>query len=732
MSTRQRVTHVGVLALVSLVVGLVVWILVEFLVPDSARIELDPRDRAPSATATFAPSPAPSSDAATSRELESTAEVLVDTRPGEPVGEIDRDLCLHGRVLDSRRAPIAGATVEVFLPEAREFSVLDLDYHGAIERLTRRNTDVDGRFAFVLERGRPVDLKVSAGRSATSWVPNCYAGERVEVVLDQGCTLTGRITRSADGTPVAGAKLRVFRLGGPSNVSFHETTNARGEYRFQGLPADRMELEVLPMREQAPPWIDLEFGADGTLVKDFSLEPGLVVRGQVTDATTGKPIERAEIGEGWTFRRSVWTDAAGRYELSGFGSPGVSDVHVRADGYGKQGRQNFPPPIDGSLAVDFALAPARRAVGRILDAKGASVHGAYVAAVASGDTEEGQLTDWPSTRCGADGRFELRNLNPRLRHVLFVREPGLATVVYDFPVAESVEEVLDLGDVVLPEAATLLGRVVDERGEGVPGVEVVLSGWNHDRFRWASDERLGGHYVGRRRGRSDDLGRFSFADLPAGSFQLKSRASGRTSSVDVAVEIAEGETHGAVDVLMPAGETIEGTVVNERGEGIPGIWISVHGTDGTAGSDATTRSKEEGRFQIRGLLPGKYRLQVHHFGSDESDPRDLYLPVELKDVEAGSRDLRIEMSTGSSIRGVLLDAVGAPVARTFVQARIPGIVAAWGASTDRDGRFTLVVPANAVVELIAPGHERPPGAEVLATGIAAGSTDVILRLPSPR
>jgi len=682
----------------------------------------------------------PLPEAVATRDLEmETGAPAADAQPGESDAEIERELILHGRVVDASAEPIVGATVEVFLPSAREFSVLDLDYHREIVKLTETRSDLEGRFEIRLERGRAVDLKVAADGTASRWVPDRYAGERVEVVLDQGCTLRGRITRAVDGAPVAGAALRVFRLGGPNTVSFRGATDAAGEYRLDGLPRDRMVLEVVPERERCPGWIELEFGADRTLVKDVAVESGIVVRGRVTDATDGHPLEGAVVGEGWTFRRSVRTDAAGEFELPGFGSEGVHDVHVRAEGYGRQLREKLAPAVEGVIEADFALAPARRATGRVIDSARTPIAGAYVAAVASEFTDDGQLAEWPSTRTGADGRFELGNLHPMLRHVLFVRARGLATVVYDFPPEEVAATRLELGEVVVPPAATLLGRVVDDRGDGVADVEVTLIGHNADRFRWLEEPgravKVAGSYVDSRTGRTDDRGCFQFTDLPAGSFHVKARARGRPSSADVAVDLAEGELRRGVDVLMPAGERIGGRIVAISGAGIPGVRIFASAIEGGR-SSASARSGEDGAFEIAGLLPGRYRLQVQYFGMGGSDDRELLLPVDVESVEAGRRDLRIEMRPGASIEGVVLDADGALVAGAWVIAAIPAGEEAnqgsWSATTDREGRFTVVVPRGAAVDLAVQrgrsGRQVRNGT-VIAAGIAAGSKSVILRLP---
>lgn len=654
--------------------------------------------------------------------------------PGETVEEVDPELSLHGIVQDQHGVSIPGALVEVLVPPAREFTVLDLDYNRQLDELRKTKSDQAGTFAVKLERGRPVDLRVSAKGFATRWVPDRYAGERVVVVLTQGCVLKGRLTRSDDGSAVEGATMRVFRYGGPNSVSFKTTSDGDGSYRIDGLPADRMVLEVLPLRDRSCQWLHLEFGADGTLVKDIVVERGILVHGHVTDARSGAPIVGAEIGEGWTFRRSAKTDATGAYELPGFGSPGVQDVHVRAEAYGRQQRQNPTSAGDGSIQLDFALVAARRVRGRVLSSSHDAVDGAYVAAVASEfQRSGGQRAEWPSTRTGPDGRFEVNNLTPDLGHTLFVQKHGAAAVVYDLPAAEMTTPDLDVGDVVLPPAATLLGRVKDDEGHEVADVEVHLIGFNSDRYRWldAGEARRPstGDYVESRRARSDDLGRFSFADLPSGEFKVQVQPRGRIAPGGVTVKIAEGETKSDVVITIPVGAAIAGRIVGPSGAGISGAWIHVESRD----QYVSAESASGGNFEIRGLAPGRYKLQARLFESRAAGGNELLLPAELVDVEAPVRDLRVELKTGAAIRGVLLDDQRRPVQSVWVQAKERGGERTWSDDTDRDGKFSITVPDGVDVELSV--LRRSAGGFLgnedgtLAAGTAADLREVTLSLP---
>jgi hypothetical protein len=687
----------------------------------------------------IAPESAPAPDAALTATRDAltpsaSPDVVIDPVDDDEAG---REAQLAGVVQDVSDRPIAGAKIEVLLPPSREFSVLDLDRAHQADPLAELESDRAGRFALRLERGRPVDLNVSAFGFASRWVTNRYAGERLVVVLDQGCTLTGRLTRATDGTPVDAVRLRAFRYGGPSTVSYATTSDADGRYRFAGLPADEMILEVSPPRERSPGWVHLEFGADHALVKDFALEREIVVRGRVTDAKSGAPIPGAEVGEGWVFNKVVRADADGAYELHGFGSSGSYEVHARAKGYGTKGRTKLPEPVDGAIALDFALAPARAVTGRVVDASHAAVEGAYVAAVASAVLDEGQLAEWPSSRTGADGRFEITNLTSVLHHALFVQKRGAATVVYELSAAEFGTPSLDVGDVVLTPPALLIGRVVDDQGAGLPNLDTVLSGTNGDRYRLLDPREQPtstlGFYVEERHTRTDERGFFSFADLPAGAFEIKVRPSQRKEPPPVVVRIAAGEVKRGVVVTLLNGASIAGRVVTAAGTGVGAVRVVVESSDGGS-THVSTRSDPSGRFEAKGLETGSYRVKAQYSSGDRTDDRNKLLPAELDPIAAGTVDLDVVMAVGAPIRGIVTDADGHRIARAWIHAQIEGQKQVWSGDCNGEGSFTVLVPEGSVVNLsvLLPhpgGFLRDVG--VVASGIAAGASDVTLKATMP-
>jgi len=647
---------------------------------------------------------------------------------------------LVGRVVDAERAPIAGATVVLHRRVVGGFSVLDLKTSRAPRELARATTGADGRFAFTLERGIPHTLGATAPGADDEHLPECYAGQELEVVLGPGYRVRGRVTRARDGAPVADARVRVFRMGGKSGDRSTRTA-ADGSYEVAFTDPVSAYLEVTPEVEMGSSWIAVEPGPDRSAHIDVVVEDGLIVTGRVTELESGAPLAGAEVGEGWTFRRSAFTDADGTYRLPGFGIDGVQELYARAPDHGPGQCARLPAAVDGVMRVDFALPRGRVARGRVLDAEHRPLADAYVAAVASEFLGEGQSTDWVSGRTDAAGRFELRGLAPALRHALLASCDGHATCVWDFPPEELEQPELELGALELARAGVVSGLVVDESGTPLPGMEVVLVGTNADRARLRGDAELalaGDWYVNTRTARADAGGRFTFGALPAGSFRLHARASGRPKGPPLELQLAQGETREGVELLYPAGETITGTVVDAEGRGIGGVYVNASlvaargGSGGAPGTTVSFRTGGSGSFELTGLVPGAYDLDLWPFDAAD-EPDAPWLPARREAVESGGPALRVELPRGVTIRGTLVDADGAALVGHIVLAEGIGPFedASASTATDDQGRFVLAVPRGAVFDLEVRGAPQTDAWDTVflrETGIAAGDPDVRLRL----
>ena len=170
-------------------------------------------------------------------------------------------------------------------------------------------------------------------------------------------------------------------------------TDAAGCFRFDALYDGQFELSVVFEHEgieRRQAWSLRSGGEELELVLDPGNCEDLVFEGRVSDALTGAPVrdfslvvlaQRAGVqGNAGTFNSAPrrFRSEDGRFRLGGI-APMASSLFVSAPGYRDQG---FPPVprAPGRHAVDVALTPIRSVALRVVDSKGAPVHGARLRA----------------------------------------------------------------------------------------------------------------------------------------------------------------------------------------------------------------------------------------------------------------------------------------------------------------------------------------------------------------
>lgn len=608
----------------------------------------------------------------------------------------DRERDLHGIVVDADGVPVAGAQLRVRHDPTCGFAIPDLAYGATRQDVATAVSDAAGEFAVPLRPGVGFELHVRADGFAPSLLLTRYAGERVTVILTRAASLVGVVV-DAVGAPVAKARIRVARHDDVSSTDLAGgATDDAGRFRIDGLPAGNVRVRAIPLDLPPPWWSELHLEPGTTTEITIDVSPGITLRGRVVDATTSDPIGGAEIGLGWTFCRTVVTDPHGAYEMRGFAAEGY-EVCVRAPGFGR-GRKMLGAAADGVVVVDFALRRGRRLLGRVIDERGLPCAGVYVAATATVILNGVGDTDWRAGHTSGSGRFELVDLSPDRDHTLLLKAPGFATVAYDLPARARSETPFDVGTLVLPPAASLRGVLVDQRGQPIADGLVEVLGVNADHGRYAEGSKTDAAalHIGERTARTDDLGRFTFADLAAATYTVKPRRRGEPTQAGLPVTLAAGEDRRDFTLTLATTHSIAGRVVDDDGNGVAHVFV--HCTDGATITDA------DGAFVVRGLAPGPYDLQAVLTGSTSGE-RAL-LPVPPTPVEAGATDVTLVMHRAATVRGTILDAAGLPVPNARVWCEDAGGAFVTSGKTDADGGFVLAVPWDAVVDLVArPGRE---------------------------
>jgi uncharacterized protein (DUF2141 family) len=309
-----------------------------------------------------------------------------------------------------------------------------------------------------------------------------------------------------------------------------------------------------------------------------------------------------------------------------------------------------------------------------------------------------------------DGSFEIDNVLP-----------GEYAAVVDRDYEERKTFKVDSADVTdlvfeVEPAGSIAGRVV-AGGKPVDGASVRVTGES-----WAMSTTSGAD------------GSFVLRNIRAGTYSVYAeshRAGAFTQGPKVT--LAAGEDKTGVEVELDLAGKISGVVVDKNDAPVAGVFLSFSLLGGRDYGNATTA--DDGSFTVGALSGGgdyifeiKQREQSQIVYPPVSGRR--HLPISVKDGQTHVSGVRIKiLYERLAISGRLTTAAGKPIADAQVTAtqreerwyRLPL------ATTDQNGAFTIRdLPAgNYTVKATT------PRGEARAENIAAGSTNVALRLKDP-
>ncbi|RKG83556.1 carboxypeptidase regulatory-like domain-containing protein [Corallococcus terminator] len=241
--------------------------------------------------------------------------------------------------------------------------------------------------------------------------------------------------------------------------------------------------------------------------------------------------------------------------------------------------------------------------------------------------------------------------------------------------------------VELEGSAFIEGFVTREDGRPAPGARV--SAWSED---GAVEVEAG------------ESGGFSL-DVPPGSFQVTARHEDATGSAGGAVVVGPGMTVKDVRIRLGIAASLVGVVRRkDSGEAIVGATVGVRPHADRADL-LQARSGSEGRFEVGGLAPGTYDVQVRAPGFQSLTRTGLGLL-------AGQRfEMLLELAAPGRVEGMVVDGAEAPLAgvSVVVQLKWRPLADALPTVTDAQGRFVLEDVPEGTVYVAA----RRPGSEDL-------------------
>jgi hypothetical protein len=520
----------------------------------------------------------------------------------------------------------------------------------------------------------------------------------VNLAMDAGRDLTGRVVAKPGGAPVADALVSLqgrasrrgemvsssMAMGGGQTV--WAVTDAEGRFTIPHLA-----LGSYTVQARAEHYVQGSASVDlaGSTTVTVELESELSIEGTVKFAD-GAPAEGAQVtaardqgapADGSAGKipvqhaQSAWgmVGAGGRFRLAGLVA-GSYRVSVQADWQGEVNvRQKTTDPVAaGTTDVRIVVEPGSVISGRAVDPQKKGVPGMWVAV--NPEQKDGKLPEGAvnrQVRTKDDGTFTATGLAEGTTYTLTVRtsqgwDAGgstlrNATVKGVAPGARDLE-------IVLEEGLSISGVV--SGADGKPLGSVYLN--------CASASRESGQQA--RNTMTDGDGKFTFAGLDPGDWAITMQSWG--SNEGLVIENGDKVPAGTRDVSLVAtkGMTISGTVTDEGGTRLTQGNVSAQAK--TGGRSRNARIKEDGTFELTGLAAGaSYKLLA------QSSARAT---ARVDDVAAGTANVAIVLRKGLEAAGVVTDEDGNPVKQGTIQFRHtddPDIRAF--AQTDDDGKFKV-------------------------------------------
>ncbi len=391
-----------------------------------------------------------------------------------------------------------------------------------------------------------------------------------------------------------------------------------GRFRADGIPDGRREL-LVEATGYAAESRRLDVPDGETLRVDIALKPlsraavagcdtcrlSSIIVGRVLD-TLGAPIKGASVtlGDGRA-QETTGSDgtfsfpelAEGTYRLS------IAREDYRGDTLGDLA------VADGRAVVVAAVLRPSRGIDEVTGVVTGTVRSAADSAAVAGATVSLLNTDYTALT-DSSGVFELRAIPPGTYSLLTTKWGFEAQVLSGVEIRAGAAT---RRDVVLSARAAgafsadggvggITGIVSDEGGEAVGNALVFLR-----------DKGQSVH--------SDYRGRFSFDSLASGVYSVAAAADGYDTSSTRDVDVWSGEmttvnltlrerVEISADSLVPGPDRglFTGLVVDaEKGQPVAGAEVVVHGERGLK-----SVTDLNGRYVIRGMMPGTYTLEVSH------------------------------------------------------------------------------------------------------------------------
>jgi beta-lactamase regulating signal transducer with metallopeptidase domain len=659
-------------------------------------------------------------------------------------------LALYGTVKGPDGKPIDKALVVATGPGRA------LGVPGRVEAV---RTDTAGQFRIEAYAGvGPYRLRIEKTPLAMRAIPAVRPGVPIAVALEKGQSLAGTVRDAVTRRPIARATVSVTVAAAIAldrdAGRIAATTDAQGRYQLEGLPSGSHNVAATAtgyMHE------DQSF-VGGTGPADLFMKPGGVSIAGVVKSADGKPVAGAQVtadGELPIDRARILparTGDDGHFQMTGI-ERGTYRLLVR---HAEWTPQFVPGLVAGSTApVEITMTRGYRVIGRLVAEGDRPAPGhVMVQALDGADLPRALAHEWIADT-GRDGRFSLDGMPPgtltlAVRPVRFAASRAEIVVGGKDPVVDVGEIGVELGHVIRGRVRTQDGAPIENARVYVPrssdpgdtvtqadgtfvmaGVNAGTQGIAIHADGYALDERQvdadgppldvvlkpgagitgvlvdgsgrpvsGAMVLGRRiraRGLTESDGRFDFDGVPAGEYDLEVQPREHLDKSIPKVKVEEGRTTDVGRIVLEAGLSLAGVVVDANGSPVPGAEVAFEDAtlprrNNNYGQVQRPRSDAQGRFVLKGLTAGVARVSASHRRYASS------VPVDVNVGPDAAAETRLVLLEGARIVGTARTRDGGPVANAFVV-----VTGTRPQGTDRS-RSPIAADGTFAVEHVTPGR----------------------------
>lgn len=569
---------------------------------------------------------------------------------------------IAGRVIATGGASIAGATVRIGIQVGDDL----------VQPIAEITTGADGSFDFGMRPAAELTVTAQADNNASASLVVHAADPRAKT--DQLVLVLGNCRSRMSGTisDASGGAIAKVRLS-LDLASTESDTNGRYAIclapRGSDNPTAFVRLEADGYGTTSERVV-----VTGELHEDFVMVPEAVLVGRVV-TTDEHPVAGARVLatpdaiEGPHHLMSNWaeSDVDGHFRIAGL-APGKFHLSAITRTLGSSVPVvAFARATTTSKELRIVVSPLARVTGRVVMGD-APVAGARVVAARPGPG----APSGPSAFSQSDGTFTLDSVP--FGTVAFSAAPFAVDKpkTLDVKAAQTAGVVIEVG-----KLATLRGHIT-RKGKPVASADVVFLPPAAPPMSVKSDAE--GAYV--LEGLPPGAGRVQASSLDPKAFanaKMVQLAIGADSTQDIELEFA-GE--------------VKGTVVDQDGKPVAGVYVDIELIEGGDHGDSTTDA--EGNFDCGSMTGGEYTAKVapspssgQHFAPATGDK----LPTITVPKDGVVTGVRIAIKNERlAIRGTVVDDTGAAVPDVHVEAighGFPVMMDLASVMTDASGKFVI-------------------------------------------